>query len=72
MPFTIAHVAAVLPFSRFLKPRHLLSAAVVVSYALGTGFTRAARDAGLPTIIVRFDKYPFRYRFGIPLAAVFA
>jgi hypothetical protein len=33
MPFTIAHVAAVLPFSRFLKPRHLLSAAVVGSMA---------------------------------------
>jgi hypothetical protein len=33
MPFTISHVAAVLPFSRFLKPRHLLSAAIVGSMA---------------------------------------
>jgi uncharacterized protein DUF4184 len=33
MPFTIAHVAAVLPFSRFLKPRQLLSAAIVGSMA---------------------------------------
>jgi Domain of unknown function (DUF4184) len=33
MPFTISHVAAVLPFSRLLRPRHLLSAAVVGSMA---------------------------------------
>jgi hypothetical protein len=33
MPFTISHVAAVLPFSRFLRPRHLLSAAIVGSMA---------------------------------------
>jgi hypothetical protein len=33
MPFTISHVAAVLPFSRFLKPRQLLSAAIVGSMA---------------------------------------
>ena len=33
MPFTIAHVAAVLPFSRYLKPRQLLSAAIVGSMA---------------------------------------
>jgi ABC-type antimicrobial peptide transport system permease subunit len=33
----------------------MLAAAVVISYGLGTGFTRAAKAAGLPTIIVRFD-----------------
>ncbi len=33
----------------------MLAAAVVISYGLGTGFTRAARTAGLPTIIIRFD-----------------
>jgi uncharacterized protein DUF4184 len=33
MPFTIAHVAAVLPFSRYLKPRQLLSAAIIGSMA---------------------------------------
>jgi ABC-type lipoprotein release transport system permease subunit len=32
----------------------MLAAAVVISYGLGTGFARAARAAGLPTIIVRF------------------
>ena len=31
MPFTISHVAAVLPFSRWLKTRHLFSAAIVGS-----------------------------------------
>jgi hypothetical protein len=31
MPFTISHVAAVLPFSRWLRPRQLLSAAVIGS-----------------------------------------
>ncbi len=33
----------------------MLSAAVVVSYGLGTGFDRAARAASLPDIIVRFN-----------------
>jgi Domain of unknown function (DUF4184) len=33
MPYTIAHVAAVLPFSRYLKSRQLLSAAIVGSMA---------------------------------------
>ena len=33
----------------------MLSAAVVVSYGLGTGFDRAARAAELPDVIVRFD-----------------
>lgn len=33
----------------------MLSAAVVVSYGLGTGFARGAAAAGLPDIIVRFD-----------------
>ncbi len=33
----------------------MLAAAVVISYGLGTGFTRAAKAAGLPTIVVRFD-----------------
>ena len=33
MPFTISHVAAVLPFSRYLKQRQLLSAAIVGSMA---------------------------------------
>ncbi len=33
----------------------MLSAAVVVAYGLGTGFDRAARAAGLPDVIVRFD-----------------
>jgi ABC-type antimicrobial peptide transport system permease subunit len=36
----------------------MLSAAVVVSYSLGTGFSRAARAAGLPDIIARFDAEP--------------
>lgn len=36
----------------------MLSAAVVVSYGLGTGFDRAARAASLPDIIVRFDSQP--------------
>lgn len=31
MPFTIAHIAAVLPFSKYLKSRQLLSAAVIGS-----------------------------------------
>jgi ABC-type lipoprotein release transport system permease subunit len=33
----------------------MLSAAVVVSYGLGTGFERSARAASLPDIIVRFN-----------------
>ena len=33
----------------------MLSAAVVISYGLGTGFDRAARAASLPDIIVRFN-----------------
>jgi ABC-type antimicrobial peptide transport system permease subunit len=33
----------------------MLSAAVVISYGLGTGFARASRAAGLPTLIVRFN-----------------
>ena len=33
----------------------MLSAAVVISYGLGTGFARAASAAGLADIIVRFD-----------------
>jgi hypothetical protein len=33
----------------------MLSAAVLVSYGLGTGFARATRAAGLPDIIARFD-----------------
>jgi ABC-type lipoprotein release transport system permease subunit len=33
----------------------MLSAAVVVSFGLGTGFDRAARAASLPDVIVRFD-----------------
>ena len=33
----------------------MLSAAVVVSYGLGTGFDRSARAASLPDIIVRFN-----------------
>ena len=33
----------------------MLSAAVVVAYGLGTGFTRASRAAGLPDILVRFN-----------------
>jgi len=33
MPFTISHAAAVLPFSRWLKSRQLLSAAVIGSMA---------------------------------------
>lgn len=36
----------------------MLSAAVVVSYGLGTGFSRAAQAAGLPDIIVRFSDQP--------------
>ncbi len=33
----------------------MLSAAVVVSYSLGTGFDRAVRASGLPDIIVQFN-----------------
>jgi putative ABC transport system permease protein len=33
----------------------MLTAAVVLSYGLGTGFDRAVKAAGLPDIIVRFD-----------------
>lgn len=33
----------------------MLSAAVVLSYGLGTGFGRASRAAGLPDILVRFN-----------------
>ncbi|MFI4890124.1 MAG: DUF4184 family protein [Steroidobacterales bacterium] len=33
MPFTISHVAAVLPFSRYLKARQMLAAAVIGSMA---------------------------------------
>jgi ABC-type lipoprotein release transport system permease subunit len=36
----------------------MLAAAVVVAFGLGTGFSRAARAAGLPTVIVRFDREP--------------
>jgi ABC-type antimicrobial peptide transport system permease subunit len=32
----------------------MLAAAVVISYGLGTGFSRASKAAGLPTILVRF------------------
>ncbi len=33
----------------------MLSAAVVISYGLGTGFARATRAAGLPDVIARFN-----------------
>ncbi len=33
----------------------MLSAGVVVAYGLGTGFSRASREAGLPDILVRFN-----------------
>jgi ABC-type lipoprotein release transport system permease subunit len=36
----------------------MLSAAVVVSYGLGTGFDRGAKASSLPDIIVRFDSQP--------------
>lgn len=36
----------------------MLSAAVVVSFGLGTGFDRAAAAAGLPEIIARFHNQP--------------
>jgi ABC-type antimicrobial peptide transport system permease subunit len=36
----------------------MLSAAVVVSFGLGTGFDRAAAAAGLPEIIARFHSQP--------------
>src|SRR6058998_2908227 len=36
----------------------MLSAALVVADGLGLGFDRAARAAGLPDIIVRFDSEP--------------
>jgi ABC-type antimicrobial peptide transport system permease subunit len=36
----------------------MLAAAVVISYGLGTGFTRAAQAAGLPDILVRFADQP--------------
>lgn len=36
----------------------MLSAAVVVSYGLGSGFGRAAHQAGLADIIARFDPQP--------------
>jgi ABC-type antimicrobial peptide transport system permease subunit len=36
----------------------MLSAAIVISDSLGLGFDRAARAAGLPDIIVRFDGQP--------------
>ncbi len=36
----------------------MLSAAVVVSYGLGTGFNRAVQAAGLPDLIVRFSAQP--------------
>ena len=36
----------------------MLSAAVVVAYGLGRGFSRAAARPDLPDIIVRFDDEP--------------
>ncbi|HWD84639.1 MAG TPA: ABC transporter permease [Solirubrobacteraceae bacterium] len=36
----------------------MLSAAVVVSYGLGTGFSRAASAASLPDLLVRFSEQP--------------
>lgn len=36
----------------------MLSAAVVVSYGLGTGFSRASQAAGLPDLLVRFSPQP--------------
>ena len=36
----------------------MLSAALVIADGLGLGFDRAARAAGLPDIIVRFDSEP--------------
>jgi hypothetical protein len=36
----------------------MLSAAVVVSYGLGTGFSRAVSAAGLPDLLVRFSAQP--------------
>ena len=38
MPYTISHAAAVLPFSRWLKPRRLLSAAVIGSMIPDLGY----------------------------------
>ena len=38
MPYTISHAAAVLPFSRWLKPRRLLSAAVIGSMIPDFGY----------------------------------
>jgi hypothetical protein len=38
MPYTISHAAAVLPFSRWLKPRRLLSAAVIGSMVPDFGY----------------------------------
>ena len=38
MPYTISHTAAVLPFSRWLKPRRLLSAAVIGSMVPDFGY----------------------------------
>ncbi len=38
MPYTISHTAAVLPFSRWLKPRRLLSAAVIGSMIPDFGY----------------------------------
>ena len=39
----------------------MLSAAVVVSYGLGTGFDRSAQAASLPDIIVRFNDKPEQF-----------
>jgi hypothetical protein len=36
----------------------MLSSAVVVSYGLGTGFSRAVRAADLPDLLVRFSEQP--------------
>src|SRR5437879_6458269 len=47
----------------------MLSAAVVVADGLGQGFDRAARAAGLPDIIVRFDPEP-RARVAERIAAL--
>jgi ABC-type antimicrobial peptide transport system permease subunit len=47
-----------LAFTGVLLAAAMAGAAVTVAYSLATGFDRAARDADLPDVLVRFDNEP--------------
>jgi len=62
MPYTISHTAAVLPFSRWLRPRRLLSAAVIGSMIPDLGYL-------LPYHLPRADTHALHALFAFCLPA---